>query len=88
MKIKIGTRKSRLALAQTELVCAELKKAFPEAEIEVVHISTRGDRITDRLKKSAGAAFLSRKLNSFCLTVKLISPFTAPRICLYSLRRV
>lgn len=48
MRIRIGTRKSRLALAQTELVKNAVKAHFPEAEIEIVHITTRGDRIIDR----------------------------------------
>lgn len=46
--IRVGTRKSQLALIQTEMVCAELKRAFPDAVLEVVAISTTGDRITDR----------------------------------------
>lgn len=68
MKLKIGTRKSRLALAQTELVCAELKKAFPEAEIEVVHVSTRGDRITDRpLEKIGGSGVFVKEIELLLL---------------------
>lgn len=48
MKIKIGTRKSKLALRQTEMVIEAIKKDFPEVQTEVVHISTKGDRIVDR----------------------------------------
>ena len=47
MKIRIGTRKSRLALAQTEMVRAQLLKAYPEAELEIITVSTKGDRVTD-----------------------------------------
>ena len=56
MRIRIGTRKSRLALAQTELVRADILKAFPHAEIEVVHVTTKGDRVTDRPLGSIGGS--------------------------------
>lgn len=48
MKIKIGTRKSKLALAQTELVKNKLLNAYPDMKIEVVYITTKGDRILDK----------------------------------------
>ena len=48
MKIRIGTRKSALALAQTKLVENALKAAFPEIETEIVHITTKGDKILDK----------------------------------------
>ena len=47
MKIRIGTRKSRLALVQTDLVRQKIKEAFPEAEIEIVEMSTKGDELLD-----------------------------------------
>jgi hydroxymethylbilane synthase len=50
--LRIGTRGSRLALAQAELVRAGLAAAHPElAEaggIEVVAIKTTGDKVVDR----------------------------------------
>jgi hydroxymethylbilane synthase len=46
--LTIGTRASALALTQTGQVCASLRAAHPDLELEVRHISTRGDRITDR----------------------------------------
>ena len=42
-KLRIGTRSSRLALIQTELIVVELKKRAPELEIEVKTIATKGD---------------------------------------------
>ena len=48
MKIRIGTRKSALALAQTKLVENALKAAFPEIETGIVHITTKGDKILDK----------------------------------------
>lgn len=41
--IKVGTRGSRLAVAQTEIALAALRRASPGARFEVVTISTRGD---------------------------------------------
>ncbi|HEX6560394.1 MAG TPA: hydroxymethylbilane synthase [Nitrososphaera sp.] len=41
--IRVGTRGSRLAVAQTELALAALRKAHPGAKFEVVTISTKGD---------------------------------------------
>lgn len=43
--IKIGTRKSKLALRQTELVIAALKKKFPELDCEIIPIQTKGDQV-------------------------------------------
>src|SRR5476651_1484527 len=39
----IGTRGSQLALVQTELVAANLRKAHPGIKIETKIISTKGD---------------------------------------------
>lgn len=47
-RIRIGTRGSQLALAQTELVIASLKEKYPELEIEKVILHTKGDKILDR----------------------------------------
>jgi len=47
MKIRIGTRGSRLALAQTNMASEEIRKYYPEIEVEIVKISTKGDRIID-----------------------------------------
>ena len=44
-KIKIASRSSRLALKQTEIVSESLKKFF---EIEVVKVSTTGDKLLNK----------------------------------------
>lgn len=54
MKIRIGTRKSKLALVQTELVRDMIQAKFPEMEIELVPMSTKGDKILDRSLTSFG----------------------------------
>ena len=48
MKIKIGTRKSRLAVAQTNMFIERLTYFFPNTEPEIVYISTKGDKIIDK----------------------------------------
>lgn len=52
--IKIGTRKSKLALIQTDIVKGKIKKAFPEIEVEIVKIDTKGDQILDKSLTSFG----------------------------------
>lgn len=52
--IKIGTRKSKLALIQTDIVKNKIKKAFPELEVEIVKIDTKGDQILDKSLTSFG----------------------------------
>jgi len=46
-KIKIGTRGSKLALYQARRTQAELKKYFPELEVELEIIHTKGDKVLD-----------------------------------------
>ena len=43
MKLRVGTRGSRLAMVQTKMVMAALKVANPKLEFEVVEIKTEGD---------------------------------------------
>ena len=40
MKLRIGTRKSRLAMVQTEMVKQKLEECFPDLEIEVIPLRT------------------------------------------------
>ena len=47
MKIRIGTRQSRLAMAQTNIVRDLISSVFPHIETEIVLIATKGDKIKD-----------------------------------------
>ena len=47
MKIKIGTRRSKLALWQSEWVKMKIEEKFPDIEVELVEIVTKGDKILD-----------------------------------------
>lgn len=46
--VKVGTRGSKLALAQTGLVIKALNVRFPQVDFQMVTMSTRGDRDTSR----------------------------------------
>ena len=46
--VKVGTRGSKLALAQTELVIKALRERFPQVDFQMVTMSTRGDRDSSR----------------------------------------
>lgn len=45
MKIKVGTRGSRLALTQTKWIVSQLEKNYPTMKFEIKVITTTGDRI-------------------------------------------
>ena len=47
MKVRIGTRKSKLALWQTNFVAKKIKEFNPKVEVEIVKITTKGDKILD-----------------------------------------
>ncbi len=43
-KVVVGSRKSKLAMAQTKLVIAALAKLFPTTDFEIKNVITEGDR--------------------------------------------
>ncbi|MDO4710241.1 MAG: hydroxymethylbilane synthase [Pseudomonadota bacterium] len=59
--LRIATRKSPLALWQTEHVAALLKAQHPQLEIELVPLSTRGDELLDRSLAAIGGKGLFLK---------------------------
>lgn len=72
MKIRIGTRKSRLAVVQTELVKAKIEAAFPEAEVEIVKLSTKGDELLDRsLTSFGGKGVFTKELEEALLSEEI-----------------
>ncbi len=54
MHIRIGTRGSRLAMAQAWEVCEKLEKEYPEHIYEIVVISTKGDQLPQMPLKEIG----------------------------------
>ena len=59
--LRIATRKSALALWQTEHVAARLREQHPGLSIELVPLSTRGDEILDRSLAALGGKGLFLK---------------------------
>lgn len=59
--LRIATRKSALALWQTEHVAARLREHHPGLAIELVPLSTRGDEILDRSLAAIGGKGLFLK---------------------------
>ncbi|MCE3027714.1 hydroxymethylbilane synthase [Salinicola sp. DM10] len=67
-RLRIATRKSALALWQAEHVKALLAQQHPHLEIELVPLSTRGDKILDTpLAKIGGKALFVKELEEAML---------------------
>ncbi|MEG3789494.1 hydroxymethylbilane synthase [Lysobacter sp. CCNWLW3] len=60
-RLRIATRKSPLALWQTEHVAARLRAAHPGLEVVLVPMSTRGDEVLDRSLAAIGGKGLFLK---------------------------
>ena len=60
-RLRIATRKSPLALWQTEHVAARLRAAHPGLEVSLVPLSTRGDEVLDRSLAAIGGKGLFLK---------------------------
>lgn len=68
MKILLATRKSPLALAQTEMVAARLREVLPGAECELLRIVTTGDRQAEwSLAKQGGKGLFTAELEQALL---------------------
>lgn len=59
--LRIATRKSPLALWQTEHVAARLRAAHPGLDVELLPLSTRGDEVLDRSLAAIGGKGLFLK---------------------------
>ena len=94
-KLVIATRASRLALWQAEHVQARLKGLYPQCEVHLLKMTTRGDQILDRtLSKVGGKGLFVKELETALLDgradlavhslkdvpVDLQSPFSLPVI--------
>ncbi len=67
-KVRVGSRDSRLAIAQSMLVIGQIRRAHPELEVELVTMKTTGDRILDRpLDKIGGKGLFVRELDQALL---------------------
>jgi hydroxymethylbilane synthase len=67
-KIRIGTRKSPLALWQAHYISNQLQSLYPELQCELVKLSTEGDRILDTpLAKVGGKGLFIKELEQALL---------------------
>jgi hemC: porphobilinogen deaminase len=63
-KIRVGSRESKLAVVQSEMIIQELKKLHPQLEIELVTMKTTGDKILDRsLDQIGGKGLFVKELD-------------------------
>lgn len=70
--IRVGTRGSRLAVAQTEGVVQELKDRNPGLETEIVIIKTTGDEITEKpLAEAGGKGLLVKEIETALLNKEI-----------------
>uniref|UniRef100_A0A8C5BD01 hydroxymethylbilane synthase n=1 Tax=Gadus morhua TaxID=8049 RepID=A0A8C5BD01_GADMO len=59
--IRIGTRKSQLARIQTDSIAAKLKELYPEVTLEIIGMTTTGDKILDTALSKIGEKSLFTK---------------------------
>ena len=65
MKLIVGSRGSRLAVIQSELVMKAIADAHPEIELSLLTMKTTGDRILDRpLDKIGGKGLFVKELDA------------------------
>jgi len=63
-KIRIGSRESKLAVVQSEMVMDLIRQAHPEIELELITMKTTGDIILDRtLDKVGGKGLFVKELD-------------------------
>jgi len=62
-KIRVATRESALAIAQTEIVKQKLLAAFPGLQVEIIRLTTEGDRnLETSLAKIGGKGLFVKEL--------------------------
>jgi len=54
MTIRIGTRASKLALAQAKWVMAKITAHYPDIRVDLIKITTKGDRVINRPLSTIG----------------------------------
>ncbi|MGO1988514.1 MAG: hydroxymethylbilane synthase, partial [Mammaliicoccus vitulinus] len=62
-KIIVGSRKSKLAMTQSQQFIDKLKETYPELDIEIKEIVTKGDKIIDvQLSKVGGKGLFVKEI--------------------------
>ena len=89
MKLRAGTRKSPLAMAQTYMVLDMIKAAFPECDTEIVTFTTKGDRQLDRpLDKIGGKGVFVTEIEQALQSGEIDFAVHSARTCLLRWARV
>ncbi len=71
-KVVIGTRTSKLALYQTDQVKKELKKNFPNLQIEIQEVKTKGDVLIDKpLDRNLDKGFFVKEIQELLIQNKI-----------------
>jgi hydroxymethylbilane synthase len=63
-RLRLGTRRSALALAQSGMVARDLEAEHPGLDVELVPIVTTGDVVTGDLARFGGKGLFTRELES------------------------
>ena len=70
--LTVGSRDSKLAVAQTQIVIKELQRVSPELEIQLATFKTTGDRILDKtLDQVGGKGLFVKELDEALLKGKI-----------------
>ncbi len=70
--VRIGTRRSALALYQTHHIAALLSEAYPELDVQIVEMDTKGDKIRDiPLPQIGGKGLFTQELEDQLLSGEL-----------------
>jgi hydroxymethylbilane synthase len=71
-RIRIGTRASKLALAQTAWVKAQIEEKYPDARIETVLIKTSGDRFSEtNIQAIGGKGIFTKEIEDGLLSKEI-----------------
>ncbi len=70
--INIGSRDSRLALIQSEIIIEALKKRYPDYDYKIVKIKTKGDKILNKtLSKVGGKGLFVKEIQQALLSKEI-----------------
>ncbi len=75
VQIRVGTRGSKLALKQTELVLEKLKQLSEiknKFSFKIIKVKTEGDIKKSKILKSGYKGFFTKKIDELLLKKKLI----------------
>lgn len=80
--IRIGSRASRLAVVQSECIMAQIKKIMPNVTLQLVTMTTTGDKILDKtLDQIGGKGLFLKELDAALLEHRV-------DLCVHSLKDV